>query len=226
MVNFVSGFLYLVATPIGNLEDITLRAIRTLGEVDLILCEDTRQTRRLLDHYRISKPLESFFEHNELPKIPKTINILEGGKSVALVTDGGVPTVSDPGYRMVKAAIEKGIKVIPIPGASAVTTALAVSGLPTDQFVFVGFLPQKEGKRENFLKEVKPNRGTVVAYESPMRLVFCLKSIEKIFGDIDICVAREMTKIHEEFFRGKVSQAIKYFGEKPVKGEVTLVFHN
>ena len=145
----MGGFLYLVATPIGNLEDITLRAIRTLKEVDLILCVDTRQTRKLLDHYRISKPLESFFEHNELSKTPRMISILEGGKNVALVTDGGVPTVSDPGYRMVKAAIEKGVKVIPIPGPSAVTAALAVSGLPTDQFIFVGFLPQKEGKREN-----------------------------------------------------------------------------
>lgn len=217
------GTLYLVATPIGNLEDLTFRGLRILKEVDLILCEDTRQTKKLLDHYQIKKPLESFFEHNEVTKIHDIINYINGGRSVALLSDAGTPSISDPGYRLVKAAVEKGVEVVPIPGPSAVLTALIGSGLATDAFVFVGFLPAKEGKRENFLKELKGEKRTIVAFESPSRLLFGLQTILKVLGDRTICVAREMTKIHEEFFRGSVRATIEHFSQSAVRGEITLV---
>ena len=218
------GTLYLVSTPIGNLEDITLRALRILREVDLILCEDTRQTKKLLDHYKINKPLESFFEHNEEVKIGRIVKLLEGGKNLALVSDGGTPAISDPGYRLVKNVIGRGVVIFPIPGPSAVITSLCASGFPTDRFHFVGFLPSKEGKRKNFLEGLKSFSGTIIAYESPMRLLFALMDLKEIFGDVPVCIAREMTKIHEEFFRGKVSEALESFKDRQVKGEITLIF--
>ena len=220
----VVGTLYLVSTPIGNLEDITFRALRILREVDLILCEDTRQTKKLLDHYKINKPLESFFEGNEEAKIGGLIKRFETGQNLALVTDAGTPSVSDPGYRLVVASLKKGIKIMPVPGPSAAIAALSVSGLPTDRFIFVGFLPQKEGRRKNLLEELKGWEGTIIAYESPNRLLFALEAIREIFGNVTICVAREMTKVHEEFFRGKISEALESFKDRPVKGEVTLIF--
>ena len=217
------GTLYLVATPIGNLEDITLRAIRTLKEADLIVCEDTRVTGNLLAHFEIKKPLESFFEHNELVKSQKIVGYIEDGQNVALVTDAGMPAISDPGYRLVREAIERGVKVVPIPGPSAAVTALAASGLPTDQFVFVGFLPQKQGKRQNFLRSLLEEERTIIAYESPHRLQFALQDILEVLGDRQICVARELTKIYEEFVRGSVSEVLERFKDKDVKGEITLV---
>lgn len=217
------GSLYLVATPIGNLEDITLRAIRILKEVDLILCEDTRQSKKLLDHYQIQKRLESFFEHNEEKKISQVTKMLQKGQSVALVSDGGTPLISDPGYRLVQSAIKNGITVVPVPGPSAVITALVASGLPVNQFVFVGFLPQKPGQRRNFLEKLKEEKRTIVAFESPNRLLFTLNNILEVMGDRNICVAREMTKIHEEFTRGKVSEVTKSFLGREIKGEITLV---
>jgi len=219
----IVGTLYVVSTPIGNLEDITLRALRILKEADLILCEDTRVTSKLLSHFQIKKPLESFFEHSEVEKTTKVIERLSRDQNVVLVTDGGTPTISDPGFRLVKAAIGRGVPVVPIPGPSAVIAALSVSGLPTDKFTFVGFLPQKEGKRKNFLEKIKDYGGTVVAYESPNRLIFTLNNLLEILGDVPVCIAREMTKIHEEIYRGSVVGAIEHFKDKEVKGEVTLV---
>ena len=218
------GILYLVSTPIGNLEDITLRALRILKEVDLVVCEDTRQTKKLLDYYKINKPLESFFEHNEEVKIGRVIKLIESGQNLALVSDGGTPMISDPGYRLVKSVIGRGVVIVPIPGPSAVITSLCASGFPTDRFHFVGFLPAKEGKRKNFLVALNSFSGTIIAFESPIRLLFTLTNLKEIFGDVPVCIAREMTKIHEEFFRGKVSEAIESFKQRPVKGEVTLIF--
>lgn len=212
-----------MATPIGNLEDITQRALRILKEVDLILCEDTRQSRKLLDHYRIEKSLESFFEHNEAQKTAQVIKMLEEGKNVALVSDGGTPLISDPGYRLVRVAIKKGVVISPVPGSSAVTTALVASGLPLDQFIFVGFLPQKPGQRRNFLEKIREEKRTLVAFESPNRLLFALNDILEVLGDRHICVAREMTKVHEEFARGRVSEIIKSLSGQPIKGEITLI---
>lgn len=220
----VVGTLYLVSTPIGNLEDITLRALRILSEVDIILCEDTRQTKKLLDHYKINKPLESFFEHNEEIKFGRVVKLLESGDSIALVSDGGTPLICDPGYRLVKSAIGRGVRIVPIPGPSAVIASLCASGFPTDRFHFVGFLPQKIGKRKSFLEGLKNCSGTFIAYESPMRLLFTLTNLREIFGDVTVCVAREITKVHEEFFRGKISEALESFKDRPVKGEITLIF--
>lgn len=217
------GILYLVATPIGNLEDITLRAVRTLKEVDLVVCEDTRVSGKLLSHFGIKRPLESFFEHSEQVKSGKIVGYLESGQNVALVSDAGMPGICDPGYRLVKEAVEAGIRVVPIPGPSAGLSALAASGLPTDQFIFVGFLPQKQGKRQNFLKNLAEEERTIIAYESPHRLLFALQDILEVLGDRQICVARELTKIYEEFVRGTVSEVLEKFKNKEVKGEITLI---
>jgi 16S rRNA (cytidine1402-2'-O)-methyltransferase len=218
------GTLYLVATPIGNLGDITFRAIKTLKEVDLVVCEDTRVTGKLLSHFKISKPMESFFEHNEVIKARKIIGYLDAGQNVAVVSDAGMPGICDPGYRLVKEAIDAGITVVPIPGPSAVVSALSASGLPTDQFIFVGFLPQKQGKRCNFLESLKQESRTIVAYESPHRLIFALQDILTVLGDRPVCVAREISKMYEGFKRGKVSEVLEYFKSKEIKGELTLVF--
>jgi 16S rRNA (cytidine1402-2'-O)-methyltransferase len=217
--------LYLIATPIGNLEDITLRALRILREeAALIACEDTRQTRKLLDYFEIRKPLVSYHEHNEAARSEELTEALERGESVALVSDAGTPLVSDPGYRVVTAAIERGFPVVPVPGPSAVLAALAASGLPTDQFRFIGFLPAKATARRNMLQELVPEPGTVVCYESPHRILESLADIAESLGDRPVVLARELTKLHEEFLRG-TARAIRSQLEQrgSVRGEITLV---
>jgi 16S rRNA (cytidine1402-2'-O)-methyltransferase len=221
----LAATLYLIATPIGNLEDITLRALRILREeAALIACEDTRQTRKLLDHFEIRKPLISYHEHNEAARSEELTEALERGESVALVSDAGTPLVSDPGYRVVTAAIERGFPVVPVPGPSAVLAALAASGLPTDQFRFIGFLPAKATARRNMLQELVSEPGTVVCYESPHRILECLSDVAEILGDRPVVLARELTKVHEEFLRG-TARAIRSQLEQrgSVRGEITLV---
>ncbi|MGH9638756.1 MAG: 16S rRNA (cytidine(1402)-2'-O)-methyltransferase [Bryobacteraceae bacterium] len=217
--------LYLVATPVGNLEDITLRALRILREeVAVIACEDTRHTKKLLDHYSIHKPLVSYHEHNEQTRTGELIEMLEHGESVALVSDAGTPLVSDPGYRIAAAAIQKGIEVVSIPGASAILAALAASGLPTDRFRFIGFLPAKAGARRKAIEEIASERATVVAYEAPHRVLATLADVAEILGERPMVLAREMTKVHEEFLRGpaaEIRQTLEARGS--VKGEITLV---
>jgi 16S rRNA (cytidine1402-2'-O)-methyltransferase len=219
------GTLYLVGTPIGNLEDITLRAIRTLKEVDLIACEDTRQTAKLLNHYGVEKPTVSYHEHNEMTRAPELIVRLESGHSVALVSDAGMPGVSDPGYRLVTLAVRHHIPIVPIPGASAFLSALVASGLPTDSFRFGGFLPAKDGARRSLLEELLEARRTQIFYEAPHRIVETLSDVVELLGpERHVVVAREVTKLHEEFIRGRaetVRDELKRRGE--VKGEITLL---
>lgn len=215
--------LYVVATPIGNLEDITFRAVRVLSEVDLIAAEDTRKTKNLLDRYNIKKPISSYHRFNIKTKTSYFIRELKNGKSIALVSDAGTPTVSDPGYELVKEAIKNGIKVIPIPGPSALTSALSVSGLPTDRFVFLGFLPRKPGKQRKLLKEFCEFEGTIIIYESPFRLTKTLKEVYNTLGEREVVVARELTKIYEEVVRGKIKDVLGYFASKKIKGEITLL---
>jgi 16S rRNA (cytidine1402-2'-O)-methyltransferase len=217
--------LYLVATPIGNLEDITLRAIRILrDEVTIIACEDTRQTQKLIDHFNIRKPLVSYHEHNEQSRTPELIERLKAGESIALVSDAGTPLVSDPGYRLVAAAIEEKIPVVPIPGVSAALAALTASGLPTDDFRFVGFLPAKSGARQRFLEHLRDESSTMIAYESPHRIIDALEDIRTVMGSRRVVVARELTKIFEEFIRGTAEEVRHTLqGRSSVKGEITLV---
>ena len=212
--------LYLVATPIGNLEDITQRAIRVLKEVALIAAEDTRKTGVLLKRYGITTPLCSYYEHSGAGKIDFILQQLETG-DVAVVSEAGMPGISDPGYELVVAATEKGLRVIPIPGASAVISAVAASGLPADSFLFMGFLPRKQAERQKRLVDVATQPATLVMYEAPHRLIRALNDIMLVLGDRRIAVCREMTKVYEEIFRGTVSEALVYF-ERP-KGEFTLV---
>jgi 16S rRNA (cytidine1402-2'-O)-methyltransferase len=217
--------LYLVATPIGNLEDITFRAIRILrDEVTIIACEDTRQTQKLIDHFNIRKPLVSYHEHNEQSRTPELIERLKAGESIALVSDAGTPLVSDPGYRLVAAAIEEKIPVVPIPGVSAALAALTASGLPTDDFRFVGFLPAKSGARQRFLEHLRDESSTMIAYESPHRIIDALEDIRTVMGSRRVVVARELTKIFEEFIRGTAEEVRHTLqGRSSVKGEITLV---
>jgi 16S rRNA (cytidine1402-2'-O)-methyltransferase len=218
------GRLYLVATPIGNLEDITYRAVRVLGEVDLIACEDTRQTRKLLDHYSISKPTISYHEHNEAQRAAELAARMLAGATVALVSDAGMPLVSDPGYRLVGAAIEAGIPVEPIPGASAALAALAASGLPTDSFYFAGFLPAKSGQRARVLEALKEQTATLIFYEAPHRVLETLEAIAQVLGPRPVVAARELTKIHEEFLRGTSVEVHAQLAARPsIKGEFTLL---
>jgi len=218
------GRLYLVATPIGNLEDITYRAVRVLGEVDLIACEDTRQTHKLLDHYAISKPTISYHEHNEAQRAAELAERLCAGASVALVSDAGMPLVSDPGYRLVEAAIAGGIPVEPVPGPSAALTALAASGLPVDGFHFAGFLPPKAGQRDRALEALAAEPVTLIFYEAPHRILETLEAIERVLGPRPVVVARELTKIHEEFLRGPVAEVRAVLAARgSVKGEITLL---
>jgi 16S rRNA (cytidine1402-2'-O)-methyltransferase len=212
--------LYVIATPIGNLEDISLRALRLLQEVKLIAAEDTRTTRRLLNAYNIKTPLTSYHEHSKRAKLDYLLNYLEK-EDMALVSEAGMPGLSDPGYELIVAAIERGISVVPIPGASAVITALVVSGLPTDQFLYVGFLPRRKGQRQRLLSSIIDEPRTIVAFETPHRLREALSDIEEILGDRRLSVCRELTKVHEEIFRGRVSQARKHFVEP--RGEFSLV---
>ncbi len=212
--------LYLVATPIGNLEDMSQRAIRILGEVTLIAAEDTRRTRQLLAAYGLRTPLTSYHEHSRKSKLPYLLGRLEQ-EDVALVSDAGMPGISDPGYELVKGAIERGVPVIAIPGASVLTTALAVSGLPANQFVYIGFLPRRKGERRRLLESIDTERRTIVALEAPHRLLSSLTDVEEILGDRGIAICRELTKVHEEVFRGTVSQAIAHFSQP--RGEFTFV---
>jgi 16S rRNA (cytidine1402-2'-O)-methyltransferase len=212
--------LYIVATPIGNLEDISLRALRVLREVELIAAEDTRKTRHLLTAYNINTPMTSYYEHNKQTKLGYILDCLKEG-DVALVSEAGMPGISDPGYELVVAASRQCIPVIPVPGPSAVTTALAVSGLPTDRFTCIGFLPRRAGGRRRALESVADETGTIIAMESPHRLLVALNDILLVLGDRRIVVCRELTKLHEEVFRGTVSEAIKHFNEP--RGEFTLV---
>ncbi len=217
--------LYLVATPIGNLEDITLRALRVLKEVDLIACEDTRQTLKLLSHYGIQTRLVSYHEHNEMTKAAELVVDLEGGAQIALVTDAGMPGISDPGFRLIALAIRHHVPVIPIPGASAFLAALVASGLPTDSFRFSGFLPAKAGQRRKLLQSIQDSPRTQVFYEAPHRLLDTLADVVEILGsDRHVVVAREVTKIHEEFLRGRVGDILKKLKARgEVKGEITLL---
>jgi 16S rRNA (cytidine1402-2'-O)-methyltransferase len=216
------GTLYLVATPIGNLEDMTLRALRILKEVRLIAAEDTRTSRVLLQHFNIATPLTSYHEHNKLHKVEAIFDALALG-DVALISDAGMPAISDPGYELVRLALARGVRVVPVPGASAVVTALVASGLPTDGFVYLGFLPRKDVDRRRFLESLKHEPRTLIAYESPHRLIDALHDVQSVLGERPVCVAREMTKHYEEFFRGTVSQALERFQSENPKGEITLV---
>jgi 16S rRNA (cytidine1402-2'-O)-methyltransferase len=212
--------LYVVATPIGNLEDISLRALRILKEVKMIAAEDTRKTRRLLNHYQITTPMTSYYEHNKLVKLNRMLDYLEQ-EDMALVSEAGMPGISDPGYELIVAAIGQGIPVVPVPGASAVVTALAVSGLATDRFTFLGFLPAKTAARRHMLEGVAAEKTTLIILEAPHRVEESLKDILIVLGDRRIAACRELTKIHEEIFRGTVSEALAHFTEP--KGEFTLV---
>ncbi len=218
-----SGILYLVATPIGNLEDITFRAIRILKEVDVIACEDTRHAQHLLNHYSISTPTVSYHEHNELTRAPELVLHLEEGSHIALVSDAGMPLISDPGFRLVQLAIRHNIPVVPIPGASALVAALSAAGLPVDKFRFLGFLPSKKSQRRKAIEELKGAHKTLVFYEAPHRLVDMLEDTKEVLGDPPVVVAREVTKVHEEFCRGTASEVIARFKKKPVKGEITVL---
>jgi len=215
--------LYLVSTPIGNLEDITLRALRVLKEVDLIACEDTRHTRRLLDHFGISKPTISYHEHNEQKRAEELAERLSRGESIALVTDAGTPGISDPAYRIVAAAIERGVTVTPVPGATAMVAGLVASGLPTDSFLFAGFLPHRKQARRARLEELRLERATLLFYETPHRIREALLDVREILGDRRAAIARELTKLHEQFIRGAVSDLIAHFDANEPRGEMTLV---
>jgi 16S rRNA (cytidine1402-2'-O)-methyltransferase len=218
-----SGCLYLVATPIGNLEDITLRAIRILKEADLIACEDTRQTQKLLQHYGIHKELVSYHAHNELTRAPELLIELEQGAKAALVSDAGMPVVSDPGHRLVALCLRHHIPVVPIPGPTAFIAALAASGLPTEEFLFVGFLPSRAGARRKAIDALKAEPRTIVLYEAPHRLVETLADAAEILGPRPAVVAREITKIHEEFLRGSLIDLRDAARERAPRGEITLM---
>jgi len=218
------GVLYVVATPIGNRDDITLRALNNLRKVDLVAAEDTRKSGDLLAHYGIKNRLISFHEHNETKRTPELIARLLNGTTIALISNAGTPSVSDPGYRLIEAAIANQIAVTPIPGVSAATAAMSVSGLPTDSFVFIGFAPKKKGKRLKFLTELGTERRPLIFYESPKRISALLEEIVSCMGDRNAVLAREMTKLHEEFVRGPVSQILKTLKSRAeIKGECTLL---
>jgi len=221
--NGSKGKLFVVGTPIGNLEDITLRAIRILKEVDLIACEDTRRTQQLLNHYQIHTPTLSYHEHNEMTRAPELVIKLAEGDNIALVSDAGMPVVSDPGFRLVHLAVRHAIPVIPVPGASAFVAALAASGLPVDKFRFLGFLPAKKSARRRTLEEHTTATKTLVFYEAPHRILEMLRDLRDILGDREVVLAREVTKVHEEFWRGTVSVLLERLKGKAIKGEITLL---
>ena len=216
------GILYLVATPIGNLEDLSPRAARILKEVTLIAAEDTRHTGRLLKHFEIETPLTSYFEHNKLTKLDFILEKLSAG-DVALVSDAGTPAINDPGFELVRAALASGFDVRPVPGPSAPISALAVSGLPTDSFLYLGYLPSKTSERHKFVGQIADLSYTLIFLESPHRIVESLEDLLSILGDRRICVAREMTKLFEEYWRGTVGGAVEYFKSQQPRGEFTLV---
>lgn len=217
------GTLYLVATPIGNLEDITFRAVRVLKDVDVIACEDTRHTRLLLSHYGIATPLVSYHEHNERRRAPELLARLRAGESVAIVSDAGMPALSDPGYTLIREAIDRGVPVVPVPGASAVTAALAVSGLPADHFVFVGFLPRTAGARRRALQEMAALPWTLVMFEAPHRIERTLDDVRTTLGNRPVALVRELTKRFEEVIRGSTDEVLERVRAVPPKGELTLV---
>ncbi len=218
------GTLYIVATPIGNLEDMTFRAVRILQAVDMIAAEHTRHTGRLLQHFQVKTPQISYHEHNSNSRIPELLEQLQYGKAIALVSDAGMPGISDPGYELIKACIDDGITVVPIPGASAVITALSAAGLPTDRFIFDGFLPAKSQQRKQYLESLQSESRTLVFYESPHRLRDTLADLGAVLGsDRSIVIARELTKLYEEFWRGTIEDAIAHYQEKEPQGEYTLL---
>ena len=221
--NPTEGILYIVSTPIGNLEDITLRALRVLKEVNLIAAEDTRHTRRLLTHYQIGTPTTSYFEGNQIQKGEKLVARLKAGESIALVSDAGTPTISDPGYRLLAQCIEAGIPIIPIPGPSACIAAASVAGLPLHNFVFEGFLSPKSGRRKRQLTDLCDEKRTLIFYESPHRIISFLGDVLEVIGDRQVSVARELTKKFEEIFRGTVVEAIEKLQETTPRGEFTIV---
>ena len=223
--NPVFATLYIVATPIGNLEDLTLRALRILKEVRWIACEDTRQTRKLLEHFAVTTPMISYHDHNEAARAEQLVARLQAGESGALVSDAGTPLVSDPGYRLVAAALAAGAPVVPIPGPSAVVTALSASGLPTDAFRFAGFLPPKSGARKRILEDLKNEDCTLIFYETPHRILDALEDVAAVMGEHrPVVVARELTKLHEEFLRGTAAEVRATLAARPsVKGEITLL---
>ena len=218
------GTLFVVPTPIGNLEDITLRAIRILQESDIVVCEDTRQTMKLLSHLKISKQLISFYTQNQLKRIPQIISLLENGKKIALVSDCGTPAISDPGYYLIKEAIDKNINVVPLPGACALITALVGSGLTTDSFVFLGFLKKKTGKMKKELEQAKSVQKTIVFYESPHRILKTLETCKEVFGEqTKIVLARELTKKFEEFIRGTIKEVSEEMSFREILGEFIIL---
>ena len=222
-VFFMPGILYIVATPIGNLEDISLRAVRVLREVDLVAAEDTRHTQTLFSHHDIHTPLTSYYEHNEKTKAQELVARLARGQNIALVSDAGTPAISDPGYRLVVQAIHAGVRIIPIPGASALTAVLSASGLPTDRFVFEGFLPARKRQRRERLQTLREEPRTLIFYEPPHRLKETLGDIRELLGNREAVLAREVSKIHEEFVRGPISELVRALGSGDVRGEVTLI---
>jgi 16S rRNA (cytidine1402-2'-O)-methyltransferase len=217
------GILYIVATPIGNLEDITLRALRVLKEVDVIAAEDTRHTQILLNHHGIRTPLTSYHEHNERTKAQELVARLEQGQDIALVSDAGTPAISDPGFRLVVAGIHAGVRIIPIPGASALTAILSASGLATDRFIFEGFLPAKKKQRRERLQTLRDETRTLVFYEAPHRLRDALDDVHELLGNRETVLAREVSKVHEEFLRGPLSELIRMLERQEIRGEVTLI---
>ena len=218
------GTLYIVGTPIGNLEDMTFRAVRILQTVNLIAAEDTRHTGKLLQHFQIKTPQISYHEHNRQSRIPELLEYMANGQAIALVSDAGMPGISDPGYELVIACIDAGITVVPIPGASAVITALSAAGLPTDRFVFEGFLPAKAAKRREYLDSLQTESRTLIFYESPYRLQESLQDLATVWGgDRQIVLARELTKLYEEFWRGTIAEAIAHYSQREPQGEYTLV---
>ena len=220
----MAGTIYLVATPIGNLEDITLRALRVLREADVIACEDTRHTRRLLDHYQIQKPLVSYHEHNEAARAEELVERAIAGSAVAVVSDAGMPGISDPGYRVVACAIARGVTLASIPGPTAAAAALAVSGLPAEAFRFGGFLPPKQTQRRKLLESLAAESATLVFYEAPHRILESLEDVITVLGPRPVVVARELTKVHEEFLRGTADEVLAVLrGRESIKGEITLL---
>jgi len=220
----VAGILYIVATPIGNLGDMTYRGVEALRAANHIACEDTRQTRKLLDHFGIAAHPVSYHEHNEAERSAELLGLLRRGDSVALVSDAGTPLISDPGFRLVRGAVENGVQVVPVPGVSAVVAALSASGLPSDAFRFCGFFPRKQGERVRLLESVSADTATLAFYEAPHRIVETLRDVEQTLGDPPVVVARELTKIHEEFLRGPASDVRRTLESRAsIKGEITLL---
>lgn len=221
--NKTEGILYICGTPIGNLEDITLRVLKILKEVKLIAAEDTRHTKKLLNHYQINTKVTSYYEYNKIKKATYLVEMLKNSQDIALVSDAGMPGISDPGYVLVNLALKNNIKIIPIPGVSALITALVVSGLPTDKFVFEGFIPRKIKERKRYFKSIENEERTIIFYEAPHRLKRALKDMLDVWGERKIVIARELTKMYEEIIRGKLSRVLSEINAKDIKGEITLV---